>query len=501
MTRVNPWLSGYFGQARAINALDEQLGRERDASRRTATRLHTELLAIRDRAAQVDGRMDVIISWIDLRFQLLEFEEFSVRKAVRKLVRDTVASRKTSAAIGDVPGYWLPPAVVGTLSAAGAEAVVDFDADRSAALTAAIERDAVRTNLFGFAMGVGARWPSVVEPTASWLLTAAPDFGIAPPGRVADGWRAVWRSTGQGRCGPVARALLSSRLADLLDPANLDQPELDRWDRAIEHFGTGTTSITEALDALRTHLTAVEADQDTDDGSRWERYLQELVDEPSPNERPLVQRLDDLHRIDGRPQLAVPSWAEGVGTVPELIRHDLFAPRGPIALRQLAFEAALPLIRDRLAGLSAHEPAPATTTVHFVGRAITVTAEGADAAAVERAERSGDAVAGPSSGGYLALGAALAAGSLLLMLLGIGILAVLLLLGVGAVVVSWSRADRSARASAARNRELHARLHADLARARSECVARDARLIDQHRVDQLAIERFSTELEDAWSRR
>lgn len=94
MSRVNPWWSSDVGHANAINDLDDELAAEREARYREASRVALEQAKVARHLEQVGSRIDsvtdqinTVLEWIDLRFQLLEFDEYQVRKEIRKAFR------------------------------------------------------------------------------------------------------------------------------------------------------------------------------------------------------------------------------------------------------------------------------------------------------------------------------------------------------------------------------------------------------------------------------
>ncbi|WP_026922303.1 hypothetical protein [Glycomyces arizonensis] len=485
MPRVNYWNWNLEGaQIRAINELDEELAAQAGITQRriheTKRELQSHLSQVDRRLVSVADRIDTVLEWTELRFQLIEFDEYAARKAIRKPFRALAGGLPATAPdVADVPGYWMPPAALALLRlvARGGAPSGPF-ADLSASLELARERDAVRAELFSLTVALCFDQPAFIDAAVLRLLGEPADLGLAEPGEVAAGWRALWEHAARGEFGPSAADLLTERLAAMFDPETLDEEELRAWDEAILSFG-GVESAplpkTEAFALLREHLSDAEAPQaaggTVEPDERWRRYLQELIEEPSPAELPLVEAMEELHLSEDRLQRSKPTWSEPEGSVAELLRQDLFDPDGPVALRALALELAAPLLRSRieLVGESPESTEPIIRIVKRVGSKVRVGRDGHDAAELEAAERRIEQhmdLEGPSAMVAVVTAAGFALAGLVLVFNGLWPLALLCLIGVVAPVWRYSKGKSEQAAKRDRCDQQLADLRAELIRAR-----------------------------------
>jgi hypothetical protein len=349
MTRISTsdwYWGGDWAQNRAINELDAAIYQQRQAQQRGLQQTRREftrgLERVDSRLSSVSERIDALIQWTELRFQLLEFDEHAARRAVRAAFRALAAGAPAPVPdLDDVPGYWLPPAAVPLLrlivrDAAPSRGITAF-ADLNASLELARERDAVRAELFSLAAGLCFDQPAFVDAAAMRLLAEPAGLGVAPPGAVAGAWRVLWEDAASDRFGPAARSQLVDRLGVLFDEAAIDDDELKAWDAAVLAFADGADRAdgpagrTTAFDRLREHLAADSPHAtDTHADEPWRTVLRELIDEASPSEEPFATALDELQAAVGdRP--TPPAWSAPAGTVPALIRADLFDPDVPAA--------------------------------------------------------------------------------------------------------------------------------------------------------------------------
>lgn len=415
MTRVSHWnWDSDWSQTRAINELDQEIEAERQFQQRRLREARAEfssgLKQVDSKLSSVSDRIETILEWTDLRFQLIEFDEHAARQAIRRPFRALAGGLPAVAPdVEDVPGYWLPPAAVALLRLVTRSGAVSGPfADLGTSLELARERDAVRSELFTLAVALCFDQPAFIDASALRLLGEPTDLGLSEPGEVAAGWRTLWEHAALGEFGPSAEALLRERLAALFDPEAFDEEELRAWDRAILTFGgvdAASPSEAEAFERLRGHLLAAEAPRApevaVEPDERWRQYLQELIEEPSPAELPLVEAMEELHLPEDRLQRSHPAWADSAGTVAALVRRDLLDPDGAPALRAIALELAAPLLRscvERL-GETPETLDPITRVVKRVGSKITVGRDGHDAAELEAAERRIEqnmSLAGPS---------------------------------------------------------------------------------------------------------
>ncbi|MEU5873643.1 hypothetical protein AB0A73_19055 [Glycomyces sp. NPDC047369] len=502
---------------RQEHAIDELARRQRRQARESEERQREAQLRLEGRidaaSSRLAERIETLFAWTDLRFRLLEFEEYEARKHIRNAFRALAEGRPARLPdLHDLPGYWLLPAASATLPLvlrgrpAGGTAPA---ADLTTGLAAARGRDAVRAELFNLAVGRCFGQAVLVDAAFLRLIADAPDLGAAEPGQVADGWRGLWEQAALGAFGPAAAVQLAGRLRELFAPGadaaadadgpapGLDETGVKEWDRAIETFGSvgaAEPPLAEALVSLRLHLTAETAGELPDLDGRWRRCLQDLIEEPSPAELPLVRRLEEL-AVGEAPLRSRPAWADAAGTVAELIRRDVFDPETPIALRRLALDLAAPFLRARLDHLqeSMEAPAPAVVTVKRRGGSVDVTAAGHDAdeaAALEDRISSGFDSKGPSKPVYTATGAVITALAAALAAFGQWVPAVFVALAVLIPVLMY-RADAKKAAKEAEKRDGQlADLRAALFTARADASEADKAAAAAHAADTTALERL-----------
>lgn len=479
------WYWTEAGRERAQEqAIEQQRARTRrlERERRAAEAKLAERIS--STASLMNSRLDTVIQWTELRFQQLEFDEYQARKEIRNTVRALAEGRDPVLhGFDDVPGYWLPPAAAAVLPLVLRDRVpqqrtagTSF-ADLKTGLEAARERDAVRAELFSLAVGRCFDQPAFIDAAVLRLLTEPSDLGVAEPGQVAAGWRTLWEQAALGAFGPGAEAQIASLLRERFDAQSLDEAALASWDTAIADFGaTESHRLTpaEAYEALAAHFAAepdaaaLPADEppafdgvsapggpDPDDGepvaddAAWRSYLQELIEEPSPAELPLVLRMAEFNPLPERPE-GGRSWTAPAGTVADLVRRDLFDPETPVPLRRLALDLAAPLLRARLdrreASLGTTEKA--TVTVRRRGETIDVTRDGHDPeqfAAVERRIDAAFAAVAPSTAVTASFVAGIGAFAVLMLVLGQWFLAALC--AAAAVIPLWKHRTDAAKAA------------------------------------------------------
>jgi hypothetical protein len=373
----------------------------------------------------------------------------------------------------------------------------------------------VRTELFSLAVGRCFDQPAFIDAAVLRLLTEPADLGLAEPGQVAWGWRTIWEHAALGTFGPAAEAQLASLLRERFDPEALDAEALAAWDDAITRFGANDShqpTREEALAAVAAHFAEQpaaadrpehgsttgepllgasapaesvtptgEIDSDSAatgdpsparDDTAWRRYLQELIEEPSAAELPLVQQMAELDPSPaGRENDR--SWTAPAGTIAELVRRDLFDPATPIPLRRIALGLAAPILRARFDHLEASLGTTETVTVSVRrrGELIQVTKDGHDPeqfAAVER--RVDEAFASPEPSKPLTIGFASVLGLLGVSMLVIGQWFAAVLFAVGVVIPLWkyrSDAVKAKKGNERRDDQL-AEIRAALLRARED---------------------------------
>ncbi|GAA2162269.1 MULTISPECIES: hypothetical protein [Glycomyces] len=523
MARVSQWnwsdFTQEWSQTQAINDLDDELAAERAARRRqmedARNRFEQDLEQVDSKLDSVSGRIEALLAWTELRFQLIEFDEYQARKEIRNTVRALAEGRvPLLRGFEDVPGYWLPSAAAAVLPLVVRDRVPTQRtgrpfADLKTGLETARERDAVRTELFSLAVGRCFGQPAFIDAAALRLLAEPADLGVAEPGQVARGWRTLWEQAALGAFGPGPKEQIAALLRERFDPGALDEEALAAWDDAVERFGANDShqpTRTEALAALQAHfaeepgpaaatgapmlapaVTPAGETPDTGpepspsdparDDTAWRRYLQELIEEPSPAELPLVRQMAELDpasggRDDDR------SWTAPVGTVADLLRRDLFDPAAPIPLRRLALGLAAPILRARLDHLEASigTTETVTVTVRRRGELIHVTKDGHDPeqfAAVERRVDQAFAAAAPSKPLTIAFASVLGLLSVSMLVIAQWFAAVLFALGV--VIPLWRyRTDAAkARKGDERRDDQLAEIRAALLTARKDAESRE----------------------------
>lgn len=472
---MSTWYWTDSGRERAqMDAIEQQRARTRrlERERRAAEAKLAEQIS--STASHMNSRLDTVLRWTELRFQLLEFDEYQARKEIRNMVRALAGGRMpVMRGFDDVPGYWLPPAAAAVLPLVvrdrfpGERTAANAFADLQTGLETARERDAVRAELFSLAVGRCFDQPAFTDAAVLRLLSEPADLGVVEPGQVAWGWRTLWEQAAVGAFGPGAEAQIAALLRERFDPGTLDAAALRAWDESIERFGprradaltalavhfaatapaepnrddataTGTGAGTDALrlDGLSLGSAATDAaststpldraaapDDATPahpaaptpsppDDAVWRSYLQELIEEPSEGELPLVREMAVLNpSAEGR-EGDRRSWSASAGTFADLVRRDLFDPEAPVPLRRLALGLAAPVLRERLDHVEAAigTTEPVTITVRRRGEHIKVTREGHDPeqfAAVERRIDQAFAAAEPSKPLAVAIAAVL----------------------------------------------------------------------------------------------
>lgn len=463
MPRVSQWNWTEWGQewsqTRAINEIDEELAATRRMQQSQLRNTRREMQKFESGLRQVDARLtdriDTVLEWTELRFQLLEFDEYSARKQIRKAFRALAGGMPATAPeVDDVPGYWMPPAATAMLGLLLRQGTADLNTG----LATARERDPIRAELFNLSVGICFDQSSFTEVAVLRLLDEAPDLGLAEPGQVAAGWRAMWEHAVRGEFGASASDRFGDRLRALFDPEDVADGEHLAWDEAIRGFGADGAPLgkPEALRALAAHLRAADGAEPAEapePDERWRLYLQELIEEPSPAELPLVQAMEELHLPEDELQRSGPTWAAASGTVGELVRRDLFDPEAHPAQRELALRLCAPLLRSRVEVVSAEAAATAPIT-RVVKRPGGITVEvgsgGHDRAQLEQAERAlteRAGLEGPSTALAVGLGGVLGLLAVVAAIFGVWLLAAVLALAIAIPVWRYfkGRGDQARR--------------------------------------------------------
>ncbi|WP_205324816.1 hypothetical protein [Glycomyces sp. YM15] len=538
MARVSQWnwsdFSQEWSQTSAINDLDEELSAERRARTRQARRFEDAQQQLKQ---QVDSKLDsvserieAVLDWTELRFQQVEFDEYQARKAIRNTVRAIAEGRRPLLhGFEDVPGYWLPSAAAAVLPLVLRDRVPEQRStgnaftDLKTGLENARERDAVRTELFSLAVGRCFGQPAFIDAAVLRLLTESADLGVVEPGQVAHGWRTLWEQSALGAFGPGAEAQIASLLRERFDAAALDEETLADWDETIEQFGA---THAEAFAALEAHFTAEpdpanraaanageppqdeanpdgttaetggrRRDEPPYDDTAWRCYLQELIEEPSPAELPIVRRMAELDPApDGR-EADRRSWAAPAGTFAELVRRDLFDPEAPVPLRRLALDLTAPILRSRLDRLEASlgTTGEVTVTVRRRGEYIAVTSDGHDPeqfAAVERRVDQAFAAAEPSKPLAIAIAASLGLLGVLMILFGQWFAAVLF--AAAAIIPIWKYRGDAGKATKdrARRDDQLAEIRTALVKARKDAERQEREATEHGLATGAALERL-----------
>ncbi len=540
MARVSQWnwsdFTQEWSQTSAINELDEELAAERSARFRQARQLeatqHEFKQGLKQVGSQIDSvsdRIEAVLDWTELRFQQVEFDEYQARKEIRNLVRALAEGRPTrSPDFDDVPGYWLPAAAAAVLplvlrdraSVPAQRTAQNPFADLKTGLEAARERDAIRAELFNLAVGRCFDQPVLIDAAVLRLLAEPFDLGLTEPGltepgQVAGGWRTLWERTASGDFGDGAAAQLRSLLRERFDPESADEDEIAAWDAAITSFGATDEhqpAKAEAFAALTAHFAAesaaaegtgmlgtdAPADSAPDGDLAWRYYLQELIEEPSAAELPLVREMAALDPSSEAPQ-GIRSWTEPVGTVTSLLRRDLFDPEAPVALRRLALDLAGPFLRSRLDHIEASIGTTETVviTIKRRGESVDVTRDGHDPeqfAAVERRIGMAFDLAEPSTPVTAAVAGGLGALAVLMLVIGQWFLAVLCALATLIPLVKHrSDAAKAAKAQAQRDDRV-AEVRAALVEARKDAEREERAETERGIATRQALERLRDSL-------
>ncbi|MFG3339879.1 hypothetical protein [Glycomyces sp. NPDC048151] len=537
-------------QEQAIASLQ---ARQRSEARRAAERARESQQRLEGRIAETSSRLEarigVVLAWTELRFQLIEFDEYQARKEIRNTVRALAEGREPLLhGFEDVPGYWLPSAAAGVLPLVLRDRVpvqrtagASFT-DLQTGLEHARERDSVRTELFSLAVGRCFDQPVLIDAAVLRLLSEPADLGVAAPGEVASAWRTLWEQAALGAFGHGAEAQIGTLLRERFDAGSLGEEALAEWDREIERFGaTGGRHLpqTEAFAALERHFAPVAGlhaskqkgdraglpplgGQAGDGGARhdaaagalsttngpaeplgtagpladtadpfaaaptpdaypyafpddtaWRAYLQELIEEPSTAELPLVRQMAELDPTSEGAESDRRSWSDSAGTLADLVRRDLFDPDAPLPLRRLALGLAAPVLHDRLDRLEAAigTTETAVVTVRRRGELIDVTRDGHDPerfAAVERRVEQAFPVIEPSK--PLTVGMVVTLGILGVVMFGLGQWFLGVLFALALAIPIWKhRSDtEKARKDFIRRDEALAEVRAALVKARKD---------------------------------
>lgn len=415
----NPFWWGWEDarQNRAINEVEQAaITRTNNVARRSA-RMHRELQKnLRSEISGVQGRLDEVLAIIELRFQLAEFDEYQVRVNARKTFRALAAGESPGhLELFDVGGYWMPPAAL-----AIRDLIQGTGIDMQENLDLARERDRLRTELLSLSAGICFDQQLLMPPAITFLLSQAPGFASTPsdagddteedtaadaPVTVAHGWRQLWVQAVRGDFGITAQQQISTRLAELMEPEpeQLSSQELAQWVDAIWNLTDANDSrdpeaVSEALQDLKVHLEeslaqpTIVSDQNSEmeekDLEQWQHFLQELIEEPSGAELPVLDELASLG-AQTRSTGELDTWQESAGNLRELLRHDALGPESDPALRTLAVRLVFPWLMQAADAMVKRAGAAESIsrTIGEHSTRVTVTKEGATKEDIARAER------------------------------------------------------------------------------------------------------------------
>ncbi len=361
-----------------------------ERSRTLQSKLSQVQGTIERRLDRLAKSFDAFVELSDVRLELAVFDrEALVRHRTRRLLMGIAQGAEDPPPLDmdDVPGYWLKPA------AEALSALVRGDDPAAEKYVAeAVARDEDRTTLFlTLGLAVAGRHTAAVP----WLTRTLPALGTT----VTNVQRRLWTSCADGAFGEPGRAHVLRRLTEFLEelPADAAGQELDRWRQAVvSRVKPGSTAklprelqsqkslIEPAVDGerLKRLRTLVEEGLDADDAatkSDFTDLLNTLVDEGSPDERPLVARARELRQIieHGGGEQPV-AWDAPGGTTLDLLRGDAFDRREP-GPRSLAIKAGarwLTTVAGDLADKASVAP-PAEVDLRIYGHGLRVGTTGA----------------------------------------------------------------------------------------------------------------------------
>jgi hypothetical protein len=517
-------------QRQQIEDLDAAISGAYAQSSRLRSRLSAIEGSLSAKVDRIAAAFDAFVELSDIRAELMVYSKPAVvRHAVRELIGQLSAgSTVVPPDLPEVPGYWLVPATHALYAQ-----LTDDDATAARHIEQATELDGPRTRYF---LTAALRLAGPVDLSAVQLAALLP----APGAPVTRSARAMWRATAAGAFGAPGTALLVSALVSALgrpdaDPApvvpeprsgndgeaarpdsareaarsgpaaeaaqtgsageaarsgpagEMARPDrLPAWLTAIGGSGNSAGSVASALAGLAKRCTpaADEPTEAADPAEPLREILAALIDEGHEPERPLLRRAEKLRSLveSGLPRPEFEPWDEPVGSVDELVRHDIFgSDAGP--LRAPAVRAALPWLTHAadtmVAGVSAP---PRARTARIRGREVTVTASGADATVLDQLRTESDASHQTSSTRLIAglVVGAVASNTLVIVL---GVLA--LVVGAGVAVSGW-RSNAEAKRYAEMDRDALERSiqsQVETLRQTVEQDNRDRALLDRARAD------------------
>lgn len=379
------WRSDW-GNIRALQEQVESASMQAAAEARERHRLSSQLSKLQgdlsQRIDQLARAFDAFVELSQLRDELvLHADARRWRLAARRLVEGRIAHTVVPAAGGtlptvDVAGYWLAPAVRGLPD------VIEGGAG-SDALDEAAARDELRTATFVVAAAPLLGAPGLAE---RWLPMAMAADG---PETVTHAERAIWLAAADGALPPGALAAVGDALA-----------------ARIAHAGASGFADALAANPPVSTSTIAPADRSAADGAldRWARHVatvadapagshqdadeqllgvvRSLVEEGSAEERPLLDRAEELRRvIDHDAAGGLQDWDERAGTIVDLLVADAADVAHPGRARLALTLLRVPLLTaaDALVA-EASVPPSDEASVRVGDRTIRITDAGADPA-------------------------------------------------------------------------------------------------------------------------
>lgn len=380
-------------QTRRIFALEDELASARAAHRRSAHQLRAQLSevtgSLEQRIDRLSAAFDAFVELTDVRERLAVYDTAALVRLRAKQV--IVGVGGGDAAVPDVPGYWLVPAL---------RALHAWRAGRDAAslLAEAAAIDVQRAALFHAL--TCAQFGRGATVSGERLGTAFGSVGED----VTLAQRALWTLAADGHYGPAGQDVVQDRLSEPVAalPEDGREEQIAKWCTAVrleassrtlptEQQGRRLAAILEAgdrLEVLRGWLAEVLAERpertaEPDDTVRT--ALELLVDEGSPAEAALLARERELRRvIDGSQERAL-TWDHPVGKPVAMLTADVEDAEHP-ERAAMAIRACGPLVlaaAERLAAQAA-EPVAGELKVRTRRGGVTVTRSGPDQATVDR---------------------------------------------------------------------------------------------------------------------
>ncbi len=349
-----------------IRSLQDQLDSQQAAAAHERQRLTSQLSKLQgdltQRVDQLTRAFDAFVELSQLRDELvLHADARRWRIGARRLVESRIAHAPAPASTNvppDVPGYWLT-AVVRTLPD-----VLEGSADQRR-LDQAAGIDGSRTATFLAAAAPLLGVPGLAE---RWLPTALPATGTT----TTNAERALWLAAADGLLGTVAldtvRSALAARLATIEENSVINQlvsahpPEgpaspgapkpatriIDlraATERGAGDRRTAATTLERWAAWVATAVAPTPAQHIDGDGARAPTdtddllldVVRSLVEEGSPEERPLLDRAEQLAATLNSAATPPTNWDDPAGELLELLAADL-ADQGHPARARLAVE-------------------------------------------------------------------------------------------------------------------------------------------------------------------